>query len=193
MITRIELDGFKTFQDFSLDLAPLQVFVGANGAGKSNLFDALRLLERLALSDLASAFHEMRGQVGELFTVRPGGRRATQMRLAVELLVARQVQDSWGTTRELTYPRLRYELVIERRDGAQGQDAIALKREALGPRHDRGPLPPHFNRTRKRRAGHHSAPGWRQRSAQDRRRTGEADSPERHSDRRVSPRPGSGL
>ena len=133
MITRIELDGFKTFQDFSLDLAPLQVFVGANGAGKSNLFDALRLLERLALSDLASAFHEMRGQVGELFTVRPGGRRATQMRLAVELLVARQVQDSWGTTRELTYPRLRYELVIERRDGAQGQDAIALKREALTP------------------------------------------------------------
>ena len=48
MITRIELDGFKTFQDFSLDLAPLQVIVGANGAGKSNLFDALRLLGRFA-------------------------------------------------------------------------------------------------------------------------------------------------
>ena len=133
MITRIELDGFKTFQNFSLDLAPLQVIVGANGAGKSNLFDALRLLGRLAGSDLISAFNEVRGQVGDLFTVRPGGRRATQMRLAVELLVARQVQDSWGTSRDLTYPRLRYELVIERRDEAQGQDAIALKREALTP------------------------------------------------------------
>ena len=137
MITRIELDGFKTFQDFSLDLAPLQVIVGANGAGKSNLFDALRLLGRLAESDLTSGFHEVRGQVGELFTVRPGGRRATQMRLAVELLVPRSVQDSWGTIRDLTYPRLRYELVIERRDEAQGQDAIELKREALTtiPRH----------------------------------------------------------
>ena len=34
MITRIELDGFKTFQDFSLDLSPLQVIVGANGGGQ---------------------------------------------------------------------------------------------------------------------------------------------------------------
>ncbi len=133
MITRVELDGFKTFQDFSLDLAPLQLIVGANGAGKSNLFDALRLLGRLAGSDLTSAFHEVRGQVGELFTVRPGGRTATQMRLAVELLVARRVQDSWGTGRELTYPRLRYELVIERRNDSPGPDGISLKREALTP------------------------------------------------------------
>lgn len=133
MITRIELDGFKTFQDFSLDLAPLQVIVGANGAGKSNLFDALRLLGRLAGSDLTSAFHELRGQGGELFTIRPGGRRATQMRLAVELLVARSVQDSWGSSRELTYPRLRYELVIARRNDSPGPDRISLKREALTP------------------------------------------------------------
>ncbi len=133
MITRIELDGFKTFQDFSLDLAPLQVIVGANGAGKSNLFDALRLLGRLAHSDLTSAYQEVRDQVGELFTVRPGGRRATQMRLAVDMLVARRVQDSWGTRKELTYPRLRYELVIERHDEAPGPNGIALKREALTP------------------------------------------------------------
>ncbi len=133
MITRIELDGFKTFQKFSLDLAPLQVIVGANGAGKSNLFDALRLLGRLAGSGLTSAYQEARGQVGELFTIRPGGRRATQMRLAVELLVARRVQDSWGTSRELTYPRMRYELVIERRNNSLGPDGISLIREVLTP------------------------------------------------------------
>lgn len=104
MITRIELDGFKTFQDFSLDLAPLQVIVGANGAGKSNLFDALRLLGCLAHSDLTSAYQEVRDQVGELFTVRPGGRSATQMRLAVDLLVARRVQDSWGTRKSSPTP-----------------------------------------------------------------------------------------
>ena len=56
MITRIELDGFKTFQDFSLDLSPLQVIVGANGVGKSNLFDALQLLGRLADADPADGF-----------------------------------------------------------------------------------------------------------------------------------------
>ena len=133
MITRIELDGFKTFQDFSLDLAPLQVIVGANGAGKSNLFDALRLLGRLAGSDLTSACQGLRGQVGELFSIRPDGRRATQMRLAVELLVARRVQDSWGTSRELTYPRMRYELVIARRNNTLGPDRNSLIREALTP------------------------------------------------------------
>lgn len=138
MITRIELDGFKTFQDFSLDLAPLQVIVGANGAGKSNLFDALRLLGWLARSDLNSAYQAVRGQVGELFTIQPGGHEETQMRLAVDLLVARRVQDSWGTCRELTYPRMRYELVIERRKENLGPGGIALKHEALTPiaRHD---------------------------------------------------------
>jgi AAA15 family ATPase/GTPase len=44
MITQIELDDFKTFKDFKVELAPFQVIVGPNGSGKSNLFDALRLL-----------------------------------------------------------------------------------------------------------------------------------------------------
>ena len=55
------------------------------------------------------------------------------MRLAVELLVARQVQDSWGTSRELTYPRMRYELVIARRNGTRGPEGVSLMREALTP------------------------------------------------------------
>lgn len=69
MITRIEMDGFKTFQDFRLELAPFQVIIGANGAGKSNLFDALRLLAHLAESDLRAAFQAVRGESGELFTI----------------------------------------------------------------------------------------------------------------------------
>src|SRR5438552_19136524 len=48
MITQIEIDGFKTFKDFKVELAPFQVIVGPNGSGKSNLFDALHLLSRLA-------------------------------------------------------------------------------------------------------------------------------------------------
>ena len=43
MITQIEIDGFKTFLDFKVELAPFQVLVGANAAGKSNLFDAFHL------------------------------------------------------------------------------------------------------------------------------------------------------
>src|SRR5881275_2865420 len=61
MITKIELDGFKTFKDFKVELAPFQVIVGPNGAGKSNLFDALQLLSRLADADLAHVSDDMRG------------------------------------------------------------------------------------------------------------------------------------
>lgn len=52
MITQIEIDGFKTFKDFKVEFAPFQVIVGANASGKSNLFDALQLLGKLATYDL---------------------------------------------------------------------------------------------------------------------------------------------
>ena len=133
MITRIELDGFKTFQDFSLDLAPLQVIVGANGVGKSNLFDALKLLGRLADSDLLTAFQGMRGEVGELFTILPDGGTSDRIRLAVEMLVNRQVQDGWGARQELKYTRLRYELEVVRRNDDHGLQRLNVDNERLAP------------------------------------------------------------
>ena len=44
MLTKIEIDGFKTFEDFKINLGPFMVIVGPNASGKSNLFDAIRLL-----------------------------------------------------------------------------------------------------------------------------------------------------
>ncbi|MEU1281607.1 AAA family ATPase [Streptomyces sp. NPDC005805] len=44
MITQIRIDGFKSFRGFHLDVPPALLVLGANGAGKSNLFDALRLV-----------------------------------------------------------------------------------------------------------------------------------------------------
>ncbi|MEU9834393.1 AAA family ATPase [Streptosporangium sp. NPDC048047] len=41
MITRIEIDGFKSFLNFDLDVPPFLVLVGPNASGKSNLLDAL--------------------------------------------------------------------------------------------------------------------------------------------------------
>lgn len=133
MITRLELDGFKTFQDFKLELAPFQVIVGPNGAGKSNLFDALRLISRLADADLRSAFQGLRGEAGELFTILPEGQTTDRMRLAVEMLVERQVQDSWGAQAGLKYTRMCYELEIARRIDEQGLERLYVIREALNP------------------------------------------------------------
>ena len=133
MITRIELDGFKTFQQFSLDLSPLQVIVGANGVGKSNLFDALRLLGRLADSKVLATFHEMRGDVGELFSFRPEGGSADRIRLAVEMLVSQTVQDDWGAVHALKFPRMRYELEVVRGRDTQGRERLNVQHEFLAP------------------------------------------------------------
>jgi len=67
MITRIEIDGFKSFQGFALDLEPFSALIGPNGAGKSNLLDALSLLGRIAVGELATAFKEGRGRPQDQF------------------------------------------------------------------------------------------------------------------------------
>ena len=45
MINRITVKGFKSFRDVTVDLDGLNLFVGTNASGKSNFFDALRVLQ----------------------------------------------------------------------------------------------------------------------------------------------------
>lgn len=138
MITALELDGFKTFRNFRIEFAPFQVIVGVNGVGKSNLFDAMQLLSRLASdNNLLSAFRELRGETDELFTIQDDV-SSHRMSLAAELFVDRHITDSWGAEAELRYTRLRYELEIERRKDVQGLERLYVTHEFLAsiPRHD---------------------------------------------------------
>lgn len=48
MIERITIDNFKSLRKVDLTLGPLNFFVGTNASGKSNLFDALRVLWGIA-------------------------------------------------------------------------------------------------------------------------------------------------
>lgn len=133
MLTRIEIDGFKTFEEFSLDLRPLLIIAGANAAGKSNLFDAIRLLSRLAETDLRSAFTNLRGEPHELFRRNRADEHVTRMTLAVELLLEPSVSDPWGQVQALTHTRFRYELSIERRPDAKGLERLYVVHEAAVP------------------------------------------------------------
>lgn len=45
MITQITIKGFKSLQSLNLALSHLNLFVGTNASGKSNFFDALRVLQ----------------------------------------------------------------------------------------------------------------------------------------------------
>src|SRR5437588_661090 len=131
MITQIEIDGFKTFLDFKVELAPFQVLVGPNASGKSNLFDALQLLSRVAEVDMRSAFQDLRGSTDEQFTLFPNGQRSDHIRFAVELLVDRKVQDELGQKAELRYTRLRYEITVAFRADTYGLERPYVLHESL--------------------------------------------------------------
>ncbi|PKU25816.1 AAA family ATPase [Telmatospirillum siberiense] len=111
MLTRIEIDGFKTFENFGLDLRPLSAVVGPNASGKSNLFDALRFLSLLAQHDIRTAMQDLRGEPEELFRKTPSG-ISDCMSFAIEVLLSRKGVDAFGTTYEIPARRLRYELKL---------------------------------------------------------------------------------
>jgi predicted ATPase len=74
MITRIEIENWKSFRRAELPLAPLTLLIGANASGKSNAIEAIRCLSWLAegkrLSDITTAVAEadqlIRGTVADL-------------------------------------------------------------------------------------------------------------------------------
>ena len=133
MITKIEINGFKSFSNFEMEFSPLTVIAGTNASGKSNLFDALNLLSNLSKNDLRTAFanKQLRGEVSELFTKYTDDISASKMQFAVEMLVPREVKDNWGGVTEVKTPRLRYELVIAKRQNEQGFEELSVVHEQL--------------------------------------------------------------
>ncbi|MFG1945054.1 AAA family ATPase [Nonomuraea sp. NPDC048826] len=81
MLTRIEIDGFKSFLDFGLDVPPFLALVGPNSSGKSNLLDALAFARAAILAErpgyspaLDPLLEARRGKPQELFH-QPSGER----------------------------------------------------------------------------------------------------------------------
>jgi len=110
---------------------PLTVVAGVNASGKSNLFDALHLLSRLAETDLKTAFSEQRGDPGELFTQHSEERYASEMVFTLDMLLNRHIRDNWGGEAELNNTRLRYTLAIARKTNNMGIDDLIVKHEEL--------------------------------------------------------------
>ncbi|MEU7002040.1 AAA family ATPase [Nonomuraea sp. NPDC046570] len=85
MITRIEIDGFKSFLDFKLDVPPFLALVGPNSSGKSNLLDALALVQRgeWDLDDEDEPEAGLRGRPHEQFHQVAKGTPVSAMRIDV--------------------------------------------------------------------------------------------------------------
>ncbi len=131
MITYIKINGFKSFYNFEMEFTPLTVIAGVNASGKSNLFDALQLLSRLAETDLKTAFSEQRGNPTELFTQYGENAYASEMEFTVEMLVNRKVKDNWGGESELKYTRFKYKITIKRIINSSGLEDLSIVEEQL--------------------------------------------------------------
>ena len=47
MISSIHIEGFKSIREMTLPLRPINILIGANGAGKSNFISFFKLLNNL--------------------------------------------------------------------------------------------------------------------------------------------------
>lgn len=139
MLTRLEVQGFKNLLDVQVELGPFTCIAGANGIGKSNLFDVVDFLSRLATDTLDEAAQRVRGPGdGRLGDPRdlfwngyaPGPQT---MSLAVEMLVPKRVEDDLGAEAKATTTFLRYELTLGYTGpvGEAGVGRLRLLREEL--------------------------------------------------------------
>ncbi len=85
MITRLRVQGYKSFADAELRLGPLNVIVGPNNVGKSNLFDLLKLLSRFAQVPFRQAFDEREHRGDPVESFRDGGRAVLTVELGFDL------------------------------------------------------------------------------------------------------------
>ncbi|WP_326825226.1 AAA family ATPase [Streptosporangium sp. NBC_01639] len=87
MITRIEIDGFKSFLNFGLDVPPFLALVGPNSSGKSNLFDAVTFVAD-EIAGSGGLLDARRGLPGEQFHRVARGAPIPGFVVSVEALVS---------------------------------------------------------------------------------------------------------
>jgi predicted ATPase len=81
ILERAKISGFKSIRKQELELRPLNVFIGGNGSGKSNLIGAFRFLKEIVGQNLAGYTQSKGGADSMLYY---GRKQSPQMELDVE-------------------------------------------------------------------------------------------------------------
>ena len=122
MLTRLKVSGFKNLVDVDVPLGPFTCVAGANGTGKSNLFDAIQFLSALANHTLIDAARSVRSEEGRTSNVRDLFHRigntdiTTEMSFEAEMIVPEEGTDDLGQHAKATTTFLRYRVVLVYRE-----------------------------------------------------------------------------
>jgi predicted ATPase len=122
MLTRLKVNGFKNLVDVDVRFGPFTCVAGANGVGKSNLFDAIIFLSVLADKTLIDAAKSVRDEEGRTSDIRGlfhrvGDDYAEEMTFEAEMIVPEEGIDDLGQRAKAKITFLRYQLKIGFRAG----------------------------------------------------------------------------
>lgn len=131
MLTRLKVNGFKNLVDVDVWFGPFTCVAGANGVGKSNLFDAITFLSALSEKPLMEAALSVRsegGRSGDLRSIfhRVGDQTTEEMTLEAEMLIPESGVDDLGQEARAATTFLRYLLRL-----GIGPSGLCIRHEEL--------------------------------------------------------------
>ncbi|QWQ12635.1 AAA family ATPase [Ralstonia pseudosolanacearum] len=138
MLTKLSVKGFKSLEDVTVHFGPFTCIAGANGAGKSNLFDAILFLSDLTRMSIMDAARRVRdrsekpsGPIASIFT-RTKNSMVDVMEFAAEFVVPGAVVDDFDQHAEPRVTLLRYELTLQYVPADENEsERIVLRKESL--------------------------------------------------------------
>lgn len=138
MLTRLKISGFKNLIDVDISFGPFTCVAGANGVGKSNLFDAISFLSALASDSLVDAALSVRDDEGKTADIkslfhRVGDANESEMSFEAEMIVPAEGWDDLGQKAKASITFLRYSLMLAYRPDTTNryQGGLEIIREEL--------------------------------------------------------------
>lgn len=138
MITRLKVKGFKNLYDVEVYFGPFTCIAGANGVGKSNLFDALKFLGELTNKTLLEAALSIRDiendkrskslDIRNIF-FHDGRQYCDKMSFEVDLILPKTAIDDLGQVADATTTFVSYSLKIKY--DAENRNILEITHEEL--------------------------------------------------------------
>jgi predicted ATPase len=115
MLTRLKVSGFKNLVDVDVHFGPFTCIAGANGVGKSNLFDAILFLSSLTertLTEAALCVRDESQRTGNVQSIfhRFGSDHDREMRFEAEMILSKHGLDDLGQHVDASITLARYVL-----------------------------------------------------------------------------------
>lgn len=144
MLTRLKVSGFKNLIDVDIPFGAFTCIAGANGVGKSNLFDAIQFLSALSDRPLLEAAQSVRDESGKSTDIRSlfyrvGDEYETEMQFEVDMIIPKEGIDDLGQEAKASSTFLRYRLRLGYREkkssmhsfSSLGLSALEILEESL--------------------------------------------------------------